>query len=215
MTKFLFYNIIICMDKTTKTSIYLLIGLSNSGKGTIGNFLKNTGYKVIAMGDLIRSKFPSGTLERDMIDKGHLLDHKITRSILHEEIQSHNCVFLDGYPRLVADVEFLKDRIDNGFYAIKHAFLLDVPVEILYERCLNRTYCTICHKTFSGTNFCCGVSTNKREDDTLEIFTKKLDIQRLDFENTINSLKSIVSIRTIKAISTPQIIFNEIKKFIK
>jgi adenylate kinase family enzyme len=202
------------MNKKDKTSIYILIGLSNSGKGTIGNLFKDIGYNVLSMGDIIRTRFKAGTKERDMIDKGYLLDPKITRDLLHEEIQSYNCVFLDGYPRLAADVEFLKDKVDNGLYVIKNAFLLDVPIEILYDRCVNRTYCVECHKTFSGTNFCCGVGTSKREDDTIETFTKKLHVQKIDFENTVNSLKKIVPVKIIKAVSTPNIIFKEIKKFV-
>lgn len=110
----------------------ILFGLAGSGKGTQGKALSEIfGWRWLSVGEAIRQ---TGEF-KEITDRGELVpDEKVielmNRQIEKAESEGFN-VILDGYPRDVAQAEYL---INNMADKIEGAIVLEVPKEELYER---------------------------------------------------------------------------------
>ena len=110
----------------------ILFGLAGSGKGTQGKALSEIfGWRWLSVGEAIRQtgKF------KEITDRGELVpDEKVielmNNQIEKAELEGFN-VILDGYPRDVAQAEYL---VNNMAEKIEGAIILEVPKEELYER---------------------------------------------------------------------------------
>ena len=51
---------------------------------------------------------------------------------------------LDGYPRNIAQAESLDKLFNDKDLTLEYVFLIDVPSEILIQRCVGRLICDSC-----------------------------------------------------------------------
>jgi adenylate kinase len=124
----------------------LLIGPPGSGKGTQGERLaKRLGLEHIAAGDLLRSEVAEGTqlgaqvegyLERgELVPDGLIIDLVVPAVI---RAGHANGYVLDGFPRTVAQAVETRRIAGESDVAVRVAFYLDVPPDILLTRLLRR-----------------------------------------------------------------------------
>jgi adenylate kinase family enzyme len=121
--------------------LILLIGIAGSGKGTQGKLLADKyKYRLITMGDIIRLHL-SGE-QRDKLMSGFLLDDQAIIKLLDDvlkTINDDNKVVLDGFPRSVAQAQWLLEQAKTGRFSIDHAIHLVASQEVVKQRLLARS----------------------------------------------------------------------------
>ena len=110
----------------------VLFGLAGSGKGTQGKILSEIfGWRTLSVGEAIRQ---TGGYE-EIINNGNLIPDDEVIKIMNDHIRKIELegfeIFLDGYPRDIAQAEYI---INNMRDKIDGAIMLEVPKEELYER---------------------------------------------------------------------------------
>lgn len=118
----------------------IVVGVAGSGKSTQSKLLATAqGWHWISMGKLLRSSL-SGHLEQEM-NSGRLLNDNEVEAILETELRNiagTHKIILDGFPRRVAQTEWLLSTaraINEKVEAIVH---LKAHEEVVLERLLHR-----------------------------------------------------------------------------
>lgn len=156
--------------------IVFLLGPPCSGKGTQGRILsKTTNIAFYSAGDIVRETFPNGTKERDLINQGLFLSGEKINKAIEQTILKHPKIILDGYPRTLDQLEFVKNRFENR---TKLAIILVVDDNILINRMLTRYFCKFCQITHKNQVVCCNSLTLKREDDQIEKLKLRIDLYK-------------------------------------
>ena len=174
--------------------IIILFGKPGAGKGTmIDKFLEEKGdlWTSVSTGSIIRNAIKSGTelglKAKAYADSGKLAPDEIIVPIVKEaleELEDTNVegVFLDGFPRTVAQAKMMKelniipDRV----------FDLYVEDEEVILRLSKRRVCPNCGKTYSTGTYnhpkvewiCddCGNDLIKRKDDAPDVVRERLKV---------------------------------------
>jgi adenylate kinase len=118
----------------------LLMGIAGSGKGTQGKLLADQGaLELVSMGDVVRM-YISGE-QKDRMLAGELLGDKEIIEIVDKVLASlpdSNKVLLDGFPRTVAQAQWLIDQAKSGRFKIELAYHLVANKEVVKDRLLKR-----------------------------------------------------------------------------
>lgn len=134
----------------------LFFGPPGSGKSVQGQLLvERNGWQWVSTGDLFRNSKDPEVLKR--MASGELIDDELTNKVLADalsEIENDVVVVLDGYPRNVDQVRWLKEHLPEYGRTIDCIVLFDVPREVLIER----------------------LSGRGRIEDTPEVISHRLDI---------------------------------------
>jgi len=167
----------------------VIIGMPGSGKGTQAEMLaKHYGIVHISTGEIFRSEIEHNTdlgkKASELISKGKLVPDSITNSIVLKRLSLPECkngFILDGYPRNMAQAQFLDRRI-----GIDLAILISLEDETARQRILGRYYCPACsaaYNIFTGpkpkndlTCDRCGIRLVRRNDDSEESFWHRAEI---------------------------------------
>ena len=139
--------------------LIILLGAPGSGKGTQSELLISTGdYNTISMGDIVRSEIKNRTkfalTMQSYLDKGDLVPDQLICDLFYshfKKVNNNKNLILDGFPRTLAQCEYLNDFVHNYFTSLKVIYI-DVPEENLMNRLLLR----------------------KRSDDTREVILNRL-----------------------------------------
>ncbi len=124
----------------------IIFGPPGSGKGTYSSRVApKLGIIKISTGDMYREiakndKSSFGKMVSDILSKGQLVPDEITNKIMKERISkpdSKNGFILDGYPRDIAQAEFL-----NKISKINVIINILAPEEILIEKISARRICS-------------------------------------------------------------------------
>lgn len=142
----------------------LIIGPQGAGKGTQAVLLaEQLGIPHVSTGDLFRANISGGTAlgqrVQELIRSGALVPDEITQEMVVDRFAQADAAagfLLDGFPRNLAQAEWLDGLLAETGKAVDAVVLLTAPDEILLERMLARG----------------------REDDTVEAITKRLAIYR-------------------------------------
>lgn len=136
----------------------ILLGAPGSGKGTqskkISSYFK---LEKFVLGDLIREQVDSksniGVLCKSYMDLGKLVpDNIITQLVdfyLTPLFRLNKGVVLDGFPRNLFQAQYLRDISICSSLSFFNVFFLDLSLDRVEERLLNRLICTNCKSTFS------------------------------------------------------------------
>ena len=170
----------------------ILIGPPGAGKGTQAPRLVDMlGIPHLSTGDMLRAAVAAGTelgkKAKILMDEGKLVSDDLVNGIVGEAITSDKCkngFILDGYPRTVAQAQFVDKKLAESGGKITHLIQLNVPDEELKVRILGR----LIHKP-SGRSYhtkfkppkvemkddITGEDLIRRGDDNEESLTKRLD----------------------------------------
>ncbi|MBK47042.1 MAG: adenylate kinase [Gammaproteobacteria bacterium] len=130
----------------------LFLGAPGCGKGTQSKILiERYGIPQISTGDLLReemgSKSDLGAKIKDIMAKGEFVDDELVLSLVSKKIESEECkkgFILDGFPRNLTQAKSLDVLLSRISKSIDYVMLIDVPDEVLIERCTGRLLCDTC-----------------------------------------------------------------------
>ncbi|HEX6197774.1 MAG TPA: adenylate kinase [Jiangellaceae bacterium] len=114
----------------------LIMGPPGSGKGTqAARIADRLGIPAISTGDIFRANISEGTplgLEaKRHVDSGGYVPDSVTNAMLRERLDADDAThgfLLDGYPRTVAQVEFLDEVL------AEHGAKIDRVIELVVDR---------------------------------------------------------------------------------
>ncbi len=187
-----------------KTIIFF--GPPGAGKGTqakkISEYLK---ISHLSTGDILRKKL----LDKDdlanelksIMSSGNLVSDEILNSIVSLRLKKelNNGFILDGYPRTLAQSEFLDNFMINNSIPINYIFNIQLNFEILKKRILKRS------------------TEESRDDDNIEVIETRYNEYLYSTEKVLNFYKSHHSSVFYEIDGSQQIqeITDQIKEIIK
>lgn len=118
----------------------LIMGIAGSGKGTQSKLLaEKDGYHLVTMGDVLRQN--ASDEQRQKMQAGELLgDQEIIQvvdKVLTDLVGKDN-VLLDGFPRTLAQAEWLVQEVEKGHFSLKTAIHLVASREAVKARLIDR-----------------------------------------------------------------------------
>jgi adenylate kinase len=144
-------------DRRSRTAL-ILLGLPGSGKGTQARRLSDAlGIPALSTGEMLRREVNAGSqlgeIVRGFLERGALVDDELVNKAVCSRVRQRDCArgfVLDGYPRTVAQAEFLDNCLAKLGMEQPSALWLDIPTAVIQARLLNRLECPLCGRTFQG-----------------------------------------------------------------
>ena len=169
----------------------ILLGPVGSGKGTqAGIISERYGLPHVSTGEIFRTNIKNetelGKIAKQYIDNGDLVPEELTNKLVADRISQEDCkngFILDGYPRNIAQAQFLETLTD-----IDIALMIDLSEEKIIERLSSRRMCSKCNQPTSldwmvdGKCEKCGGDVYQRDDDAPETIKARLVKQKLPQE---------------------------------
>ena len=166
----------------------ILFGSPGSGKGTQAKLLKeDLGIAHISTGDMLRERVASGdALGRkvgSIMQAGGLVPDESVNRMVADRTELDDCVngyILDGYPRTVAQAEWLVGKLasDRVQSMVVH---LEVDYNVIIARISGRRQCPVCGTLYNlsqdAKKIACdleGARLEIREDDRPEVVEERL-----------------------------------------
>lgn len=118
----------------------LLMGIAGSGKGTQGKMLADTrGFHLVSMGEVLRM-YVTGKQREKMLAGGLLDDKEIIKIVdgVLSSLDDDEEVLMDGFPRTVAQADWLIGQVGAGRFDLKAAFHLVASREAVKGRLMKR-----------------------------------------------------------------------------
>ncbi|XP_050365984.1 adenylate kinase 5, chloroplastic isoform X2 [Argentina anserina] len=196
----------------------MISGAPASGKGTQCELIvKKFGLVHISTGDLLRAEVSSGTeignKAKEFMNAGKLVPDEIVTAMvtsrLSREDAKQNGWLLDGYPRSFSQAQSLQSlKIIPDVYIV-----LDVPDEILIDRCVGRRLDPVTKKIYHVKNFPPETEEIKarlttRPDDTEEKVKARLEIYKTNADAILSTYSNIM--KRIDGNHPKEVIFGEI-----
>ncbi|MGZ9755685.1 adenylate kinase family protein [Mycoplasma sp. 394] len=207
----------------------ILMGQPGAGKGTVaGVFAKKTEWIHLSTGNIFRqeihNKTQLGQKVEYYVNSGGYVPDEITNEIVKNAIlklRAENKFFiLDGYPRTIAQAEFLKQIPNLKFKVI----LLTASEKIIMERLSGRLACEICgtgyHIKFKRSfvpDYCDidGGRLYSRDDDKPEKIKNRLKIYDEQTKPLLEYYKKTGELLTFACEGDPEEVANEIASHFK
>ena len=199
----------------------VLLGAPGAGKGTQAAFLKEK-YNLahISTGDIFRHNLknntPLGLEAKKYMDAGQLVPDEIVMKMVGEklsEFADNEGFMLDGFPRTVAQAEFLetKTKLDG-------VVLFNIDDEVIVKRLLSRALCKDCGNV---TNIhehdkcpACGGELYRRDDDNEETVRSRLKVFHDQTEPLIDFYRAKNLLHDIDATGKPEEVFESVVKLL-
>ncbi|MEP4078436.1 adenylate kinase family protein [Haloferula sp.] len=166
----------------------ILLGPPASGKGTQGRRLaESLGLSYLSTGALLREAVengtPAGKEAEPILERGGYVSDELMGSIIEPWLEKNREGWvLDGFPRTIAQDDFLRGWLAGHSQRIDAVISLEVPKEDLIERIERRVECPDCRwsgqkSDLAGGGRCpkCGGEAGRRMDDSLENFLSRFD----------------------------------------
>ncbi|MBI3508050.1 MAG: adenylate kinase [Chlamydiia bacterium] len=208
--------------------VVILMGPPAAGKGTQATALTDyLGLPHISTGDLfrenIRNQTPVGKTAKAYIDQGKLVPDQVTIDMLFARISHPDCqhgYILDGFPRTVEQARTFHQRLEAQAAKVECVVLnLNADDAELVERITGRMICKGCskpyHKHYSppqqeGVCDACGGDLYQRDDDTAAVFTKRLEVYRVQTAPLISYYQSKGLLKQIPSKNSSDQVFQEV-----
>src|ERR1700710_2657612 len=119
----------------------LIVGPQGAGKGTQAKLLaESLGIPHVSTGDLFRANLAGGTelgrLAKKYMDAGELVPDEVTQEMVADRATQPDAepgFLLDGFPRNVAQADWLTGMLDKVETPIDLVVLLTAPDEVLLD----------------------------------------------------------------------------------
>jgi adenylate kinase len=166
----------------------VLVGPPGAGKGTQAQFLA-AHYSIphISTGDIFRANLKENTVlgqeAKGYMDAGQLVPDSVTNAMVKDRLtwdDVANGFLLDGYPRNVAQAEYLRAVLAEKRAPLDAVLELSIPNELIIGRLSSRRTCRACGAPSgpdaTSCSACEGADLYQREDDRAEVIAKRLDV---------------------------------------
>ncbi len=179
----------------------IFLGPPGAGKGTQGQLIaERFGVPHISTGDILRNAIAQGTplglKAKTYVDKGDLVPDELILDLIKETLQREEAKqgwVLDGFPRNVAQAEFLTQLLALLQQPCHLVINLDVPDEVILQRLLARG----------------------RKDDTEDTIRHRLGVYREQTAPLIDYYKKMGLLKTVNGNRPPAEITDEIQSLIQ
>jgi len=171
----------------------VILGPQGSGKGTISRLLSEEfGLPHVDVGHLLREAERRtdvlGRLIKKTIDAGKLLPDKVVNRIVRTRLEQKDVaagLVLDGYPRTLAEAEFLDSLVE-----LDAVVVLEVSDAVAVKRLSGRLVCPMDGRVYGlsispkkkGVCDSHDVKLVQRPDDTPEAIQKRLELYHEETE---------------------------------
>lgn len=207
--------------------IIVMTGPQGSGKGIQAKKLEEEfGYKHVSTGDLLREEVKAGTPDGKEADgymkRGEFVPFELNNKILKKGLEKNKgkTILLDGYPRYVAQAEFLLSISE-----VKGMILLKVRDEVSIQRMGDRRICTATNKTLISNQITqkdideckkAGGEIIQRPDDQPKAIAKRLSDYHNETVPVIDFFKKKhIPVLEINGEQSIEDVYAEIKKKLK
>jgi len=183
-------------ETATKIGPVILLGAPGAGKGTQAKLImQHYGVPQISTGDILRDNVARGTelgkKAKAFMDKGELVPDQLVCDMVADRLRQADCAqgfILDGFPRTVAQAEWLDGLLKGEFFAQRCAvapLVLNIQVGYnqLLRRLTGRRSCPTCGRIYNvyfqppRVADTCDVDGSKlvtRKDDSEEVIAERL-----------------------------------------
>lgn len=172
--------------------VILLFGPPGCGKGTQGAIIsRQLGIPSISTGEILRAEMQAGTplgvAAKEIMESGGLVGDDIVNGMIRNRLAEPDCrkgCLLDGYPRTLAQAEFLDGLLAELGYPPPLVLFLDVPDSVLIARLTARRQCPVCGAIYNllskpprqdGICDHDGATLIQRDDDKEETIRARLE----------------------------------------
>jgi len=143
----------------------IFFGPPGSGKGTQAKLIANNlNICHLSTGEILREKLKDedeiSKKLKEIMSSGHLVSDDLLNKIIIKKIKSTECnegFILDGYPRTVAQSDFLLSFLDKNNLILDFIFDFKVDFKVVEDRIIERS------------------QNEKRSDDNVEVIKTRLD----------------------------------------
>ncbi len=184
----------------------IFFGPPGAGKGTQAKIISNLlNLSHLSTGEILRKKIlekdPLSIKLKEIMSSGKLVSDNILNTIVSSTLtrEEKNGFILDGYPRTLAQAEFLDNFLNKSLIKIDFIFNIKITFEILKDRILKRS------------------SEERRDDDKIEV----IETRYSEYLNTTEKVSNYYKIKQpgifyeIDGSFEINQITKEIKKFLK
>ncbi len=167
----------------------ILLGPPGAGKGTLAKDLcKELKVPHISTGDLFREAVAAGTelgkVVQNILASGKLVPDEIVNQVVEERLKKEDSLsgfILDGYPRTIAQAQFLEKSLGSMGKAIDAVIYLEISEEAVVKRLTNRRICPKCGRIYNM------ISMPPKQDETCDICNVKLITRDDDKEDVVRN----------------------------
>jgi adenylate kinase len=176
----------------SKVGPVILLGAPGAGKGTQAKLImQRYGIPQISTGDILRDNVGRGTelgkKAKAFMDKGELVPDHLVCDMVADRLRQADCVqgfILDGFPRTVAQAEWLDTLLNSEFFEKRCAVPpvvvnFEVGYNQLLRRLTGRRSCPTCGRIYNV------YSQPPRVADTCDVDGSKLVTRKDDSEEVI------------------------------
>jgi adenylate kinase len=173
----------------------VVFGAPGVGKGTqAAEIQRLAGVPHVSTGDMLRCAMregtPLGMKIREIVERGDLVSDDLMSDVVEERLGGEDAsdgFILDGYPRTVAQADYLDRLLAARGQALDRVINIEVPEQEIIERLSGRRVCVGCGATFNlkqnrpvvdGVCDVCGGTLSQRSDDTRDAIAERLKVYR-------------------------------------
>jgi adenylate kinase len=169
----------------------VLLGSPGAGKGTQAKLIaRHYGIPHISTGDILRANVAGGTelgrKAKSVMERGDLVSDDLVNAMVAERLRQPDAergFILDGFPRTVAQAEWLDRELAGGSRRPPVVISVDVGYNQLMQRLTGRRSCPVDGKIYNiyfqpplkeGVCDVCGTQLFQRVDDTEAVISERL-----------------------------------------
>jgi len=212
---------------TAKTRILVLLGPPGGGKGTQAKKLAGEfGWKHVSTGDVLREEVSNGTelgkRARAIMESGELVPDELVGEIIRSRIEQREGIegfILDGFPRTVAQAEFLAEIAQD---LPIHALGIEVEEDQVVKRLSGRRFCPTCGNIYNiyfsppeVPGVCeCGTKLIRRKDDREDVIRERLRVYHEQTRPVIDFYRASGKYFPVDGNWEPDDVYDELRKVV-
>jgi adenylate kinase len=200
----------------------VMMGPQGAGKGTQSERLAEAfDIEHVTTGGILRANKDLETdhgTPAEYMDRGELVPDEVMAAIVDEALAGREGYVLDGYPRNLAQAEYLEEIADPHLVLV-----IDVSEETSIERLSGRRECPDCGETYhvdfdppatAGVCEECGGDLIQREDDEPDAIKRRLEIYTDETAPVVDHYRTEtdVPVETVDGERGPDAVFADVRE---